>query len=309
MSRDEICASACVFLLVAGVYRSYPYEPMVDVHWPPTEAVASGTIYPEKLIEVHRPYLANFPRDINEDRVSDATKQAYNTIKTYLDFMNIPIGILDKMWYVPSGYVVWLKPWEIFQFQIFGADPVFAETIELQESRWLGINRGEFITRNKTVDRVCNIFGDPNSVRECRDRVLSRDSKAIARRSRSSRLRHCAPPVRCHRADPRHGAHIYRLALTQVQPRPSPCGPVRRATKQEQISADARRCTLMGGLWACQANTQGPVRRAVGFVPAQFYLRLSACICVSKLPFSASRALPLKFPVALGEANPHARPA
>jgi hypothetical protein len=172
MSKDEICASACVFLLVAGVYRSYPYEPMIDVHWPPTESVPGGTIFPEKLIGVHRPYLANFPGDINEDRVSDVTKQAYNTVKSYLDFMNIPSGILDKMWYVPSGSVVWLKPWEIFQFQIFGVDPVFAETIELQESRRLGITRDEFMTRNKTVDSICNIFDGPNSVRECRDRVL-----------------------------------------------------------------------------------------------------------------------------------------
>jgi hypothetical protein len=87
---NYMCASACFFVFVAGVYRK-------------TEFVG-GTL------GIHRPYLSERElKAISADQAVAATNQTRSVVDKYLREMGVPTKYVDQMFSVPKDQVRWIS--------------------------------------------------------------------------------------------------------------------------------------------------------------------------------------------------------
>ena len=84
--ENLVCASSCFFILAAGVNRS------------------GG------IIGIHRPYLSKEEYlDIDEKAALKISAEINKIIKEYLEEMNIPNSLVDKMYKVSGDRIEWLE--------------------------------------------------------------------------------------------------------------------------------------------------------------------------------------------------------
>lgn len=130
------CISACVLVLLGGVYRN---------------ASVLGEI------GLHRPF------SVSPSESTDAAKKTYETlnsiVKNYLVEMNIPVRLLDVMNSVPPEKVRMLNPYvdeqllrELF---VVGEDPVFADIAATRTAKQLRISKAEYYARAQRAEAEC----------------------------------------------------------------------------------------------------------------------------------------------------------
>jgi len=136
VDKSSTCASACIFVLAAGVSKQ----------------VADGAI-----IAVHRPYGAE-ARSKNYQQANDEWRLLQKDLKAYLDEMNVPTTLLDKMNRYPSNEAYVLSVDEIRDYGLSGYDPAYEEQMDSNEAAKRNISRAELLRRKSAFDKCAAAF-------------------------------------------------------------------------------------------------------------------------------------------------------
>ncbi|MBC8021155.1 MAG: hypothetical protein H7X78_08100 [Methyloceanibacter sp.] len=117
------CASACVYILAAGVERIAPDE---------------------VAVLVHRPYLLDQPSTGSLHRTMGELLQLS---RDYFAEMNIPEALADEMFSVEPAQSRRLTAREIAFYRLNQQDMAYHEAQQISAAKRLGIDRGEYLTR------------------------------------------------------------------------------------------------------------------------------------------------------------------
>jgi ATP-dependent protease ClpP protease subunit len=113
------CASACVFLLAAGVNRATWLDANVGIHRP------------------------SFPPGLFANLNSSDATRLYSSLaercRAYLKEMGMADSLLEEMLKVPSGDIRWLKKDDLWQFGLEGTDPAWAEWVRALNIKKFGL--------------------------------------------------------------------------------------------------------------------------------------------------------------------------
>jgi len=150
---DATCASACVFVLAAGVNKSV------------LGAVA-----------VHRPYMGEVG-DFSSEYIKKRHNQIKTTVQQYLSEMNVPKNLYEFMYSIKPEESYRLSNEELRQFMLVGSDPVYSERMSAKKAARLGITRIRLMElENYCLSSVAgkNIYSDENSLKvyvDCMSRI------------------------------------------------------------------------------------------------------------------------------------------
>ena len=143
----EQCISACVFLLAGGTSR-----------------VVLGQV------GIHRPYLPN-----DNETTALGQRQRYQrlgkVINGYLEAMNVPTELYERMVRIAPEKVHWLSKAELQNYGLSANDPYAEEARTTREAAMSGLNKREFLQVRQQVERVCTM-ADMRGYAECYSRVL-----------------------------------------------------------------------------------------------------------------------------------------
>jgi len=126
------CASACVLAFLGGVRR-------MD---------SPGRI------GIHRPYGAGLSSSINESK--GTFTKINQSVKKYLDDINISESLLTAMNSVPPGEIRWLDREQLVALQIVGSDPVWEDVSDSKLAKRLGISKRELYERQSRASDLCS---------------------------------------------------------------------------------------------------------------------------------------------------------
>jgi ATP-dependent protease ClpP protease subunit len=124
------CQSACVFVAVGGVERNL-----------------SG-------VGIHRPFFAQTQAK-NFFDADQRYKKMMNSVRTYLQEMNISDDLLRMMVAVPPGEMQVLSPVEAKRIGINGFDPAWDEYVTAREARTYGLTSAELRKRRAVIETQC----------------------------------------------------------------------------------------------------------------------------------------------------------
>ena len=130
-TRDK-CLSACVLVMVSGVYR-----------------FASGQV------GVHRPYFEDLKVGNTALQIRQKIDILNATIANYLNEMDIPLSLLDVMKSVPAEEVKILGYEEIKLYGIGGVDATTDEKDISEAASKYGTSSSEYRKRKASADRLC----------------------------------------------------------------------------------------------------------------------------------------------------------
>jgi hypothetical protein len=103
-AANYMCASACVFIFVAGIHRS---------------ADNSG----EAILGIHRPSLsADELKRLRLDKAAAADNQMWSAVENYLKAMDVPAKYAESMHSVPMQKIQWIR-FDEFQTDLRGFIP------------------------------------------------------------------------------------------------------------------------------------------------------------------------------------------
>lgn len=144
------CASACVLIFAGAVRRT-----------------AFGKI------GIHRPYLN---RGVNSEPVSPEKVQGgyaemLNGMRAYLRAMNVSEGLADDMLKVAPAEMRYLSQEDLSNYGLSFVDPVEQETIDLEDARKLGLDRGEYVRRQAIQKTKCGTLPFLDLLK-CEERVM-----------------------------------------------------------------------------------------------------------------------------------------
>lgn len=137
VGQDEICASACVFVLAGAVLRS-----------------VSGKV------GIHRPFSMTTEDKKYQDRQREFTALS-RAIKDYLEQMNLPPSLYDEMMQIPSQAVKVLSDAELHRFGLDRNDPVYQDLLDSDNARGYGLSKNEYLSRNARASRICQTGKTP----------------------------------------------------------------------------------------------------------------------------------------------------
>ena len=125
---NYLCASACFFVYVAGIYRHLSWAGRLGVHRP---TISEG--------------IANLPE--SDDAKKSATWFIHETVKNYLKDMDVPDKYADLIYSVPPTKVRWITQNE-FDSDLEGFIPELSE--------WVGANCGQHAIEGKIINGDLN---------------------------------------------------------------------------------------------------------------------------------------------------------
>lgn len=133
INSNDICASACVFILAGAGHRNVDGE-----------------------VIIHRPYYDN-------DNATTAAKQKVNykkiekLVKAYLSEMNIPLSLYDEMLAISSDSGKLLTYTELKNFNLIGLDIYIEEATNASTAKKLHITKTELYERYNRLNVMCNV--------------------------------------------------------------------------------------------------------------------------------------------------------
>lgn len=142
VAPNDVCASACVLILAGGVMRSFVGN-------------IEGLRAPVGNIGIHRPYLEVPAQQVKVDDVKEQYGAMLQDIRAYFREMNVVEGLADAMLRIPPEEVHYLTDEEAKAYGLTNVDPVFQETLDLNEAQKLGLDRREYVRRKALADRSC----------------------------------------------------------------------------------------------------------------------------------------------------------
>lgn len=148
----NVCASACVFVLMGATQRR---------------------VSPAGKVEIHRPYTA-VAESVSVEERQHAYKLNRDEIRTYLDEMNIPMELLTAMEDVPPEKSLVLNDRQLQAYRLDRDDPVWEESRAASDARRYGITMGEYYRRKARMETVCRgAAADLQAYSQCRLDVMS----------------------------------------------------------------------------------------------------------------------------------------
>lgn len=148
VSAFKHCASACIFLLSAGVNR---------------------VVMPGAAIAIHRPYLLELPQGEN---VQQAMRDLLRLSKAYFAEMNMPENLADDMFSIEPAKSRKLSTREVSAYRLDQEDLVYQEQWQLEGARRLGISRGEYLKRWRD-------YQDSGTAEACRREIFTTENADI----------------------------------------------------------------------------------------------------------------------------------
>jgi hypothetical protein len=130
--RGSRCRSACVLMLAAGARREVSGE-----------------------VGVHRPYFGDLPPRLSASGAAKLVRDLDSSILAYLDEMNVPRALLDRMKAVPPETMHRLSPDELGRFMLTGSDPVYDERVVARLAHTYGVTSAEYRKRDAVANRFC----------------------------------------------------------------------------------------------------------------------------------------------------------
>ena len=125
------CASACVFAIAGPIARSY---------------------YKARL-GLHRPYFTSASSTPTE--AAQRVRKMNQSLRAYLEEMNVSPALLDAMTAVPSDQIRWITPVEANRLGLLDIDPVYEEYSDGKQAAKLGITRTEYLARKAQFKEQC----------------------------------------------------------------------------------------------------------------------------------------------------------
>lgn len=125
VAQSAKCASACVFVLAAGIHK-----------WTFGDVI------------IHRPYLGEVG-DLSTEFIKKQHTQVKLDAESYLAEMNIPIGLYDLMYSIAPEDSYFLSPEELSGFFLTGIDPIEAERIQASRAARVGLTRQRLMELEK----------------------------------------------------------------------------------------------------------------------------------------------------------------
>lgn len=132
INEDQICASACVFILASIKDRR-----------------VSGKVV------IHRPYLDN-DNAITRAQQKVNYKKIEKIVKGYFNEMDIPISLYDEMLAISTNSGMVLTPHELSKFNLGYLDIYTEEAANASRAKELNITKTELNARYNRLDASCN---------------------------------------------------------------------------------------------------------------------------------------------------------
>ena len=143
------CLSACVFILAAGNFKM-----------------------PTGVIGIHSPFFTSLSASEDSKSVRKKRDSLIQSIKKYLDEIDIPQSLLDNMLSIPPDQMKVLSLDELYAFRLAGQDATFEEMSIAEQAYLFGLSSAEYRKRDANVNSACGRF-EPNDGRlACRKTVL-----------------------------------------------------------------------------------------------------------------------------------------
>lgn len=122
VNRSDVCASACIFVLLGGVVR--------DVR--------------DSNLGIHRPYFDHsYFSGLTHQESQLKYKEMLAGVEAYLSEMGTTQDLFDFMTSIPSDEVVWLNHTESVYFKLHGVDPAWQEWNLAKDIKKYGKNEVE----------------------------------------------------------------------------------------------------------------------------------------------------------------------
>ncbi len=137
VGRDEICASACVFVLAGAVLRSVTGK-----------------------VGIHRPYSMTTEEKKYQDRQREFTALS-RAVKDYLEQMNLPLSLFDAMMQVPPQSIKVLSGVELQRFGLDRNDPVYQDLLDSDIARGYGLTKTDYLSRKARAYQICEKVNPP----------------------------------------------------------------------------------------------------------------------------------------------------
>ncbi len=144
IKRESACASSCVFVLVGAVHRS--------IHG---------------RVGIHRPYFETPTQAVTREAVTLAYQRNLQRLHQYLREMNISEGLADRMIAIPPEKIEYLSKRDIEGYRVLEFDPIWKETIDLQEAQKYGLTRPDYARRRAHAQQNCTDYS-------CYDRIMKK---------------------------------------------------------------------------------------------------------------------------------------
>jgi hypothetical protein len=144
------CVSACVLIFAGAVSR-----------------FAFGKI------GIHRPYLNQGvnSQPVSPEKVKIGYAEMLNSMRVYLRAMNVSEGLADDMLKVSPAEMRYLSHDDLNNYGLSFHDPVEQETIDLEDARRLGLDRGEYVRRQAIQKKKCGTLPFLDLL-TCEERVM-----------------------------------------------------------------------------------------------------------------------------------------
>jgi hypothetical protein len=137
VARDDICASACVFVLAGAVLRS-----------------VSGKV------AIHRPYSMTTEEKKYQDRQREFSALS-RAAKDYLEQMNVPLALYDEMMQIPPQAIKVLSDAELQRFGLDRNDPVYQDLLDSDIARSYGLSKTDYLSRKARAFQICQKVNAP----------------------------------------------------------------------------------------------------------------------------------------------------
>ncbi|MGH6678062.1 MAG: hypothetical protein ACREDL_03790 [Bradyrhizobium sp.] len=152
VEEDATCASACVLIFAAGLSRAAD-TPETAVDFP-----APGFVpihHKSAAIGIHRPALADISRETEMLEVKAAADQDEHELRQYAAEMNVNPQLIDDMFAIPPNEIKWLSKKDLQRYGLGFLDPVYLETVSINEAKKYNITPAEWRSRNSSALRAC----------------------------------------------------------------------------------------------------------------------------------------------------------
>ena len=162
IDKNSKCFSACVLIYLAGVDRS---------------------IYPPRTqLGIHRPYFADIGTGFSLNDIKTIRARQMDTMKTYLNEMDIPLSLADAMMSIPPDSIKILTYEEIEAFRLNGMDASFEEKRNAILAGRYQLSSGDYRRLYAQAEERCNIGKlryeltneEDQELQDCKEAVLWR---------------------------------------------------------------------------------------------------------------------------------------
>ncbi len=130
--------------------------------------------YYKARLGLHRPYFTSASNTPTE--AAQRVRKMNQSLRAYLEEMNVSSAMLDAMTAVPSDQIRWITPVEANRLGLLDIDPVYEEYSDGKHAAKLGITRTEYLARKAQFKEQCQsrfLDSEPEFC-ECVDRVKFR---------------------------------------------------------------------------------------------------------------------------------------